>query len=264
MHSNVPSRLIAAFSFLLACTPSDDRSATTWAPPALEGADAEWQEPDARDVIADMLAFVASQRTFRTEALVSYESVQESGQKLQFDMVHRVAMQQPDKLFWTTVYDDGSADSAWMANGEFTLLRQPANVWGRINVPPTVPAAIRRLIHEYDLDVPFPEILGRDPYLPLVDDVSEVWWVGEAWIEGHWTDHIAIRRPDVDAQVWVRKGEEPFPAKIALTFVTEDGQPTYIARFRRWSTALPNVASQFTFTPPPDAERIEVVPVSSR
>jgi len=211
-----------------------------------------------------MTDFLASQPLVLTEALVSYESVQESGQKLQFDVLQRMAVQKPDKFFWVTVQDDGSANSAWFADGKFAMLRMPANVWGQISGPATIPAMVDRLISEYNLDVPLPDILGRDPDVPLVDEGAEIWWVGEAWVEGYWTNHIAIRQPGEDIQIWVRKGDQPFPAKMAITFVNEEGQPTYLARFRLWSTTMPNAATQFTFTPPPDAERIEVVPVSSR
>ena len=256
--------LLVAITSLLGCGAPGDQASDSWTPPVLTGTDADWQEPNAREVLGRMTDFLASHQLLMTEALVSYESVQESGQKLQFDFLQRMAIQRPDKFFWTTVHDDGSADSAWFADGQFTLLRQPANVWGQIDGPRTIPAMVDRLINEYGLDVPFPEILGPAPGTPLVDAEAEAWWVGEAWVEGHWTNHIAVRDPGADIQVWVRKGDQPFPAKLAFTFMNEKGQPTYVARFRRWSTTVPNAAAQFTFTPPPDAERIEVVPVLSR
>jgi hypothetical protein len=256
--------LLFASAAMFGCTSPDDQATMSWTPPVLTGTDAEWQEPNAREVLGRMTDFLASHQLLMTEALVSYESVQESGQKLQFDFLQRMAIQRPDKFFWTTVHDDGSADSAWFVDGQFTLLRQPANVWGQIDGPHTIPAMVDRLISEYDLDVPFPEILGLAPGTPMVDADAEAWWVGEAWVEGHWTNHIAIRDAGVDIQVWVRKGDQPFPAKLAFTFMNEEGQPTYVARFRRWSTSVPNAGAQFTFTPPPDAERIDVVPVISR
>ena len=101
-----------AVALLIGCNPTGDPASSTWTPPALAGTDAEWQEPDARGVIRSMTDFLASHQLLMTEALVSYESVQESGQKLQFDFLQRMAIQRPDKFFWTTVHDDGSADSA--------------------------------------------------------------------------------------------------------------------------------------------------------
>ncbi len=235
----------------------------SWTPPALvhEG----WEEPEGREVIQRTIDFMKAQQELMTEALVSYEAVQESGQNLHFDLLQRMAVQRPDKLHWVRLNDDGSTDSAWFSDGQFTLLRQPANVWGQIDVPATIPAMVDRLGGEYDLDVPFGDILAADlADLWLGEDVTEVWWVGEAWVEGYWTDHVAIRKPGADLELWVRKGDEPFLAKMAVAFTEDEGKPTYVARFRKWTTALPTDMTDFTFTPPADAEQVEVVPVIDR
>ena len=65
---------------------------------------------------------------------------------------------------------------------------------------------------------------------------------------------------DLD-ELWVRHGDEPFLAKMAIAFTDAEGQPTYVARFRKWATSVADVAADFEFSPPPDAERVEVVPV---
>ncbi len=232
----------------------------SWTPPAL--ADQDWQEPDGREVVRRLTDFMSGQQEFATEAVVTYGALQESGQKLHFDLLQRMAVRKPDKLHWVTLNDDGTTDSAWFSDGTFTLLKQPANVWGQIDVPHTIPEMVDRLVGEYDLDVPFRDILAGDPAeIWLGEDVTSVWWVGEAWVEGYWTDHVAVRKPGVDFELWVRKRGDPFLAKIAIAFTDEQGQPTYVARFRKWETSVAAVVTDFTFTPPPDAEQIEVVPV---
>jgi hypothetical protein len=237
-----------------------DAAGLAWTPPAL--ADEDWVEPDGREVIQGNIDFMKAQPEVMTEALVSYEAVQESGQTLHFDLLQRLVVQQPDKLHWVTLNDDGSTDSAWFSDGQFTLLRQPANLWGQVRVPPTIPKMVNRLSDEYDVEVPFGDILAADlTELWLGEEVTEVWWVGEAWVEGHWTDHVAVRKPGADLELWVRKGDQPFLAKLAIAFTEEEGQPSYVARFRKWATTLPADMTDFTFTPPPDAERVEVVPV---
>jgi hypothetical protein len=246
-----------------ACQPSDGQQTAYWTPPALT--DEDWREPDGGEVIQQMVDFMAAQQEVVVEALVSYEALQETGQNLHFDMLQRMAISKPDKFFWVTLNDDGSADSAWVSDGRFTFLKQPANIWGQISGPSDFREMVDRLVTEYDLDVPFEAILMRDPNGPLFgDDVTSLWWVGEAWVEGFWTNHVAAQKPGIDLEVWVRKGDEPFPAKLAITYTDEEGRPTYLARFRKWSTTVPDAVREFTFTPPPDAERVELVPVSGR
>jgi hypothetical protein len=124
---------------------------------------------------------------------------------------------------------------------------------------------VRRISDVYDLDVPFGDILAADlTELWLGEEVTEVWWVGEAWVEGYWTDHVALRKPGADVELWVRKGDEPFLAKMTVTFTEADGQPTYVARFQKWATSVAEVEADFSFVPPEGSEQVEVVPVVDR
>jgi len=230
-----------------------------WSPAPLTGEAGDL--PDPRVVIQRALDFVQSHEKFGFEVLSTYEAVQESGQKLQFDMLQRVAIKRPDQLFWKTLHDDAATDSAWYKDGKFTLLRQPANVWGRVAVPSTLPEAMSSIAYEYKVPVPFADLLTGDAgELWLGEDVEWVNYIGEAWADGQWTDHVALRRPGVDIQIWFRQGDEPYPVKMAIVRTDEDGQPGFSARFREWYTRLPNGAIP-EFVPPDGAERLEIVPV---
>lgn len=239
---------------------SQESDARFWSPPAL--VDDDWEQPEGREIIQRNIDFMGAQQELMTEALVSYEAMQESGQILHFDLLQRLAVSRPDKLHWVTLNDDGSTDTAWFSDGVFTLLREPANLWGQIRVPPTIPEMIDRLADEYEVDVPFGDILAADLNdLWLGEEVTDLWWVGEAWVEGYWTDHVAVRKPGADLELWVRKGDEPFLAKMTVAFTDAEGKPTYVARFREWHTKVSGAVTDFTFTPPADAEQVEVVPV---
>ena len=56
-----------------------------WTPPAL--ADDVGELPEGREVVQRMVDFMQGNQELAVEARVTYESVQESGQKLQFDHV---------------------------------------------------------------------------------------------------------------------------------------------------------------------------------
>ncbi len=250
---------IAAFAMLGGCGTPAPPEDSAWVPPALEGDVGEL--PEGREVVQRMIDFMTGHRELAFEARVTYESVQESGQKLHFDMLQRVAMRKPDQIFWVTLRDDASVDSAWYDNGRFSMIRQPANLWGQIRIPGDMADMVEELVDQYMIDVPFPDILSGNPQdLWLGEDVSSVWYVGEAWVGGRWTDHVAIRKPGVDIQIWIQQGD-PFPARVAIIFIEDEGMPVNIARFTKWSTTLPADPRLFQFTPPPEAERIDVVPV---
>jgi hypothetical protein len=229
-----------------------------WSPPVLSAPSGD--TTDGRTIVQNALDFMGGHPDLAFEALVTYGAVQEDGQKIHFDMLQRVAIRLPHHLFWMTMFDDASSHSAWCNTGEFTLLKQPANIWGQIEVPPTIAEAVERISTEYKIDVPFVDILSGDPAeLWLGEDVLSVDFVGPAWIEGHWTDHVAIRKPGIDIELWFRQGDEPFPKKIKVVYTGEPQMPSYTARFRKWSTKVEK-GSIPEFEPPTGSEKVEVVP----
>ena len=233
-----------------------------WTPPVL--ADDVGELPEGREVVQRMVDFMQGNQELAVEARVTYESVQESGQKLQFDMLQRVAMRKPDQLFWVTLRDDATEDRALFDKGRFRMIRQPANMWGEIRLPGGIAEAVQELVANYLIVVPFPDILSGDPQdLWLGDDVTSIWYVGEALVSGQWTDHVAIRKPGADIQIWVQQ-DEPFPAKMAIVYTEDEGMPGYTVRFGKWSSTLPVDPSLFEFTLPEGAEQIDVVPVIDR
>ncbi len=251
---------VAASVMLVGCgVPGAPAEDDAWTPPAL--VDDGGELPEGREVIQRLVDFMNGTQELAVEARVTYESVQESGQKLQFEMLQRIAMRKPDQIFWVTLKDDATVGTAWYDNGRFSMIRQPANVWGEIQIPGGIATMVPELVDNYKIVVPFPDIISGDPQdLWLGGDVTSIAYIGEAWVNGRWTDHVAIRKPGADIQLWVEKGD-PFPAKLAIVFTEDEGMPGYTAHFDNWSTALPDDPSLFQFTPPPGAERIDVVKV---
>jgi hypothetical protein len=250
---------------ILSCAGTSDvpvANEKVWSPSTLSRESGDL--PEARAVIRRAIDFMRSHPRVAFEALSTYEVVQENGQKLQFDMLQRVALEQPGRLFWVTLYDDASRDSAWCDTGTFTFLREPANIWARVETPPTVAAAVSKIAKDYNIVIPFVDLLSGDlDDLWLGDAVESVHFIGETWAEGQWTDHVAVRKAGIDTQIWFRQGAEPFPVKIAIVRTALDGQPGFWALFRRWSTDLPD-GSIPTFEPPENSERVEIVPGGKR
>ncbi len=224
-------------------------------------------QPDAdstriEELLGQMAEFLATHGDFAFEALVTYEVLQESGQTLQFELVQRVAVSQPDRMFWVTLQDDGSANTVWFSDGLFTMLKQPENIYGEIRHLGAIPDMIDVVVNEYGIVVPFSDLLAGGDEPVLLRDVESSSYAGLAWVDGGWTHHLALRNELVDYQVWIREDGEPVPQRLVITWKQEEGRPSYVARFRKWKFSPSFDESQFRFVAPPDAERIEVIPVS--
>jgi hypothetical protein len=217
------------------------------------------QPPGAEDILTEMADFMESVDEFTFDAFVMYEVVQQNGQTLHFDLLHRVATHKPDRLYWMTVRDDGAVDQAWFSSGKFALLKRPDDIYGEIEGPSTVPELVDFLTFDYKLDVPFSDILSGDLREMLLNTPEPPWFVGEAWVENRWTYHIALTDEEVDYELWIQKEGDPVPLKMTITWRDEEDAPGHFARFRNWNMSPGLDASTFQFTPPADAERIEIV-----
>jgi len=269
MHDYIPDtrRRVAGgigalvlLALMSACAgPTETTEDPGWSPAALPGEAGDL--PEGRDVVRRAIDFMQSHDQLAFEAIATYEVVQENGQKLQFDMLQRVSLDRPQRLYWVTLNDDAATVTAWLADGTFTMVLQPQNVWGQVKVPAALTTAVSTIAEDYDVPVPFVDLLsGQAEELWLGEDVQWVDYVGEAWAEGLWTDHVALRRPGADIELWFRTGDEPFPVRMAIVHTEEDGLPKYSARFRRWSTRIRDGAIP-EFVPPEGSEQLEVAPV---
>ena len=220
-------------------------------------------EPDPMEVLGEFSTFIKAQRDYSFEALVTYQSLQDSGQTLTFDLLQRLVVSPPDRLFWETIQDDARITRAWFGGGEFTMFKLPDNIYGRIETPNTIPEMIDRVTTEYGIVVPFSDLLssGRAPIFLRDLEASE--YVGPAWVAGAWTHHLALRNALVDFEVWMPMAGDPVPSKLAITWKLEEGRPQYVARFRKWNFSPTIMDSQFRFDPPGDAELIEIIPASA-
>lgn len=230
-----------------------------WFPPPLAGTG---DPPEGRDVVQRAVDFMQSHERLAFEVASTYEVVQDDGQKLAFSMLQRVAVERPVRMYWTTLFDDAATESAWCQGGTFTMVRQPENAWGRVEVPPTLPEAVSRIAYEYNVPVPFVDLLSGDAAdLWLGEDVESVDYIGEAWLGDYWTDHVALRKPGIDVQLWFRTGDEPFPEKMSIVHTDQPGLPGFSARFLAWTTRVPDGAVP-AFVAPEGSRQLEIVPVS--
>jgi hypothetical protein len=207
-----------------------------------------------------MVEFMAAQQEFSFRAFVTYEAVQDGGQKLHFDMVLSASVSKPDRMFWTILYDDASADSVWFADGVLSMVKRPDDLYTQFDTPNNI-AGMVEFADDYALIVPLADMLRGDAAELFLSELESSINVGQAWVDGVWTDHIAIRKADVDIEVWVRSVGDPVPVKMSIIYRQEEGAPSFLGRMRDWNFTPGFDASTFQFVVPSDADPVEVAPV---
>jgi hypothetical protein len=247
--------LFVVLTLASACQQGGEPTAGLPAPP---------DEPDSlspEELVTQMTAFMASHDDFSFEAHVTYQSLQESGQTLHFDMIQRLAVSKPDRLFWETRNDDASIDLGWYSDGHFVMFKQPDDIYGQIEVPTTIPEMIDVVTNDYGIIVPFSDLLASGDRSVFLEDLQDSDYVGLAWVEGGWSHHVALRNELVDFELWIQAEGDPIPLRLAITWKLEEGLPGNVARFREWDFSPAFDESRFQFEAPSGAEQIEVLPL---
>ena len=70
------------------------------------------------------------------------------------------------------------------------------------------------------------------------------------------TDHVALRKPDVDIQLWITHGDKPLIRRVVVTYRDAPGQPQFRADLSDWNFSPDASDARFAFHAPKDAEKI--------
>jgi len=120
-------------------------------------------------------------------------------------------------------------------------------------------AAFAYFTRDLRMPLPMAEFLSNNLPKTLKDKVSEAYAVEETTIAGTRCDHLALRNDQIDAQLWIAKGDKPILQRVVLTYKQEDSQPQFWANFHDWNFSPETPDSLFVFTPAEGAARIAFV-----
>ncbi len=108
--------------------------------------------------------------------------------------------------------------------------------------------------------LPAADLLYRNAFPLLMQDVTLAVVVGKTVIGGVKCDHLLFSRPDVDFQVWIAEGSRPFPHKYVVTETTTPALLSITTILSNWKTDAAVDDAQFKFAPPKGASAIRFLP----
>lgn len=211
-------------------------------------------DPDAKKVLHDMSAFLGGLPSFSVEYASADEVVTQDGQRLQFLHSGSIAVQRPDRLHAVRRGAAGTSDLFLDAQG-LTVFAQGANAYLRLPASSIEAAvdAVRRM----GFDAPGGDFLVPRPLDNDSTDVVSGTHVGMTFVDGREVHQLAFRGTDVDWQLWVTTGDKPLPVRYVITTRSVPGAPQFTLQLSNWDVAPRIDAARFTFTPPPNARRLE-------
>ncbi len=210
----------------------------------------------AGELLGDMAKFLAALPGFEVSLVGSYDAVQDSGQKIEFNEVRRVAVARPDRLRMEQTRSDGEHDLVVFDGKTLTVLNGELDVFAQAPQPGSIDDSVVYFVRDLGMRLPLAALLTSRLPAELETRVKAVDYVEYTEILPVPAHHIAARTDTVDFQVWIADGDKPLPLRVVLTYVNEPGQPQFRAQFLDWRLQPPAGADMFRFDPPKDSRQI--------
>jgi hypothetical protein len=218
-------------------------------------------EPEADRLLRKMSEYLAGLERFSVQTESSLEVILRSGQKIQYESPTEALVQRPNKLYAVRKGD--------MVNQEFyydgktlTLYNPDQKYYATVPAPPTIDQAIDFARDSLDVYAPGGDLLYKDAYKVLMEDVVSGLYVGMSVVGGVKCHHLAFRGNEVDWQIWIEDGDKPLPKKFIITTKWMTGAPQFTVLIKDWDLSPKFSEDVFTFVPPKDAQRIDFIRLS--
>ena len=228
---------------------------------AIIPAGAHADEAQAKALFKAMSDYLAAQKAIALDYDSFLEIVTTEGQKVGLASSGTVALSRPDKIHATRT--GGFANVELVFDGKtLTLLGKNAKLYAQAEAPGTIDHLVDELRDKYHRPVPAADLLMSDPYgqlIPLVKDAKDL---GSGVIRGVECDHLAFRTDDVDWQIWIAQGEQPYPCRYVITSTQVPGSPQYTIDVRSWKTGADAGADSFEAVIPAGAKKLEPAAVA--
>jgi hypothetical protein len=219
------------------------------------GAQAPAVDPAAVEILKRMTEFLAGAQQFSVSTHSIIEEMHVSGHRVDYDLSARVTVKRPNKL--RAVRTGEMTDERLFYDGTtLTAYRPAAKVYATEKGLDTIEAMITFARETVGVLLPSADLLYRNAFPLLMQDVTLAVVVGKPVIRGVRYDHLLFSRPGVDFQLWITQGKQPWPARYT---VTETGTPALLSIstvLRDWNPAPAGDDAQFTFVPPKGAKAI--------
>jgi hypothetical protein len=204
--------------------------------PAPNGAAAPTEnQAQARAILMRMADYIARAPAFSVSMITSYDSVQASGQKIEFGERRKLVLGRPDHLRAEAEHSDGSRTAAVFTGSQLVLIDATNKVYATERQPGGLDESILYVVSDLGMRFPLAMLLMSRLPAEFEKRVRSIEYVEKTNLLGTPSHHLAARGDTVDFQVWVADGPQPVPLRIVLTYKDAPGEPEYRAQFTDWN-----------------------------
>lgn len=243
--------LCAAVAAVLLCTAASVRAADAPSAPATPG-----DSQEARAILKGMATYLAGQKTFAVHIDCAHDSVQATGQKIEFLDKRKVTVRRPHDLRVEVESSDGDRSEVVMNSRTITAQTVTDGKYAQIEAKASLDDSVVYFLKDLQMRLPLAMLLVTTLPQQLEKRLVQAEIVEDTDILGVPTTHISGSTDTVDFQIWIADGKRPLPYRVVLTYREAEGQPQFRAMFSDWDLSPWVSASTFEAKIDKKAERI--------
>ena len=214
-------------------------------------------EADAQALLKKMSDYMAAQKAMSFDFNTDLEVVTSDLQKLTFASSGAITVERPDKIRATR--SGGFADVELVFDGKtLTVFGKTANAYGVIEAPGTIEQLVDALRDKFGKPLPGADLLDANIYGTLTASAGMILDLGSGVIGGVECDHLAGRSTDVDWQIWIAQGDNPYPCRYSVTSKLLTGSPQYNITISNWKSGDAVKGGDFAFANTTNAKLVNM------
>lgn len=210
-------------------------------------------------VLRQMSEYLNSLNQFSIHIESSVDVPLAYGQKIQLGRSIDVLVRRPDRLR-ADIKGDFLDQQLFYDGKQITLYGKKVNYYATMAASATIESALDYAEQSFGLVAPAADLIYRNSYDILAEDVQSGGYVGLSTVLGVECHHLAFRGKETDWQIWVENSKTPFPRKFIITSKWLAGSPQFTALLTNWDVSAEPKDSRFIFVAPAEAEKIDFLP----
>jgi len=217
-------------------------------------------DPAATRILKRMTDYMGSLKEFSVHTQNTIEDLLAPGERIDLEVSATVTIKRPNKLLTERKGDLVSQNFYY--NGKTLTLYDPTlKVYATEPAPGPLAGVLDYARETLGLTVPVADLVYRNAFPLLMQDVTFAKVVGKAVISGVKCDHLIFSRPGVDFQVWVADTGKPLPYKYVVTDTGIPGRLSVTTVMSNWNVAPAVDDARFNFAAPKGAKKITFMPL---
>jgi hypothetical protein len=215
-------------------------------------------EDEAVDALKEMSNFLMSANTMQIMSQGSLDVVTNSGQRIQLDGTTTYKVRKP--AGFVVDYQSDIKSRRFVYDGKnFTVYSPKLGFYSTVAAPASNREVLKAIYDKFGIALPLEDLFrwSDGSNNDRIQALRAAYNVGPATIDGVETDHYAFREDDVDWEVWIQQGDQPFPKKLVIVDRNDPAKPTFIARLQ-WTLNPAFTDADFAFVPDANAKKIQM------